>query len=248
MQNQYDIGKKMFRYFKEKRKVKLDCPQCKKTITFQIPDSVFEKEHAHFPFTFRYIHGHPPHSITLYIDKEDNIRGKEFGDSIQLSNDIIDKMFETRNLHSKSKEESGKIMQTVFNTFTTVIDAHIPEAETIHFAVGQTLGKNFENMFISKEEGALMEELTEFWKQNGFGHIDELKFGTDTITFNVYECFECSHLPVLGHPVCKLDEGFLTTLFESKFQKLYEVKELECFATGKDYCKFQVKELGRKVA
>ncbi len=238
----------MFKYFKDKRMVKFHCPTCKETITFQIPDSVFEEEHTHFPFTFRYIHGHPPHSITLYIDNHDNIRGKEFGDSIQLSNDIIEKMFETRDPQLQSKEISGKIMQTIFNTFTTVIDARIPEAETIHYAVGQTLGKNFEHLFLSKEEGALMGELAAFWKQHGFGHIDDLKLGPDVITFKVYECFECSHLPDLGRPVCKLDEGFLTTIFESKFKKHYEVKELECFATGKDYCKFQVKELGRKIA
>lgn len=235
----------MFKYSKEKRKVKLFCNQCKFNIQFEIPESVFSEVHEHFPFTFRYIHGNPAHSVTLYIDKNFDIRGREFGDSIQLSNEIIDNMFQKRNLDENAN--SVKIIQSIFNTFTTVIDARVPESEIIHFNVGQTLGKKFVDLFVSQEEEALLMELSKFWRKHGFGVIDQLKFGQDAITFNVYECFECSHLPNLGRPVCKLDEGFISTLFESKFQKKYEVKELECFATGVDHCKFQVKELGRIV-
>ncbi|MCF2139092.1 MAG: 4-vinyl reductase [Candidatus Lokiarchaeota archaeon] len=235
----------MFKYNKEKHYVKLFCPQCNSNIEFLIPDSVFSKPHEHYPFTFRYIHGNPAHSVTLYFDKELNIRGKEFGDSLQLSNEIIENMFRDRKI--TQNDDSSKIIKTLFNTFTTIIDARVPKAEEIHYIVGKQLGDKFEGLFFSEEEEALLEEISRFWKRNGFGIIDELRFEPSRIIFNVYECFECSHLPNLGRPVCKLDEGFFTTLFEKKFGKEYEIKELECFATGNDHCQFQIKEVGRKV-
>lgn len=80
----------------------------------------------HYRFTFRYIHGNPPHSVTLYIDKNFDNRGREFGDSLQLSEEIIENMFQQRNLSSES--DSTTVIKTLFNTFTTIIDARVPES------------------------------------------------------------------------------------------------------------------------
>lgn len=234
----------MFKYTKEKRRVKVFCPNCQQNIDFEIPSEVMNKDHKHFPFTFRYIHGTPTHSITLYIDKNLDIRGKEFGDSISLSNDIIEKMFVERNLSNKS--DPGAILQSIFNTFTTVIDARVPESAKIHYDIGLKLGKNFEGFFVSNELNDLVYELQKFWKRNGFGRIEELDFKPGEIKFNVYNCFECSHIPDMGRTVCKLDEGFLSTLFSNRLNSQFEASELECYATGEDHCRFSVKEVGRQ--
>ena len=235
----------MFKYIKEKRQVKVFCPNCQQNIAFEIPSEVMNKDHKHFPFTFRYIHGHPTHSITLYIDKNLDIRGKEFGDSITLSNEIIQNMFDTRKLSNKS--DPGAILQSIFNTFTTVIDARVPESAKIHYDIGLKLGYNFQGFFSSKELQDLVYELQEFWRRNGFGRIEELEFKPGEIQFNVYNCFECSHIPNIGRTVCKLDEGFLSTLFSNRLTSNYEASELECFATGEDHCRFSIKEVGRQI-
>ncbi len=235
----------MFKYNKEDRQVKIFCPNCQQNISFNIPDEIFEKDHKHFPFTFRYIHGEPAHSVTLYIDKNHDIRGKEFGDSIALSNEIVENMFKQRNLTNDS--DPGLILQSIFNTFTTVIDARFPESAQIHYDIGTKLGNNFEGFFVSTELNALVEELQQFWKRNGFGRIEELEFKPGEIRFNVYNCFECNHLPDMGRTVCKLDEGFLSALFSNRLNMKFEASELECYATGQDHCRFSVKEVGRQI-
>ena len=47
-------------------------------------------------------------------------------------------------------------------------------------------------------------------------------------------------MPNIGKPVCKLDEGFLTTLFLKKIGSTKVVREVECYATGTERCRFEV--------
>ena len=79
----------MLKYTKETRTVEILCPNCKEMIEFQIPEELLKMEHSRYPFTFRYIHGRPAHSVTLYIDKHGDIRGTEFNDTITLSKNVI---------------------------------------------------------------------------------------------------------------------------------------------------------------
>ena len=231
----------MFKYFKKKRKIKIYCQTCLQDIIFTIPAEVMDKEYPKYPFTFRYIHGKPPHSITLYIDANRDIRGYEFGDSIQLSNEILEEMFQNRALAANS--ESSLVLRTLFNTYTSVIDARVPDAEKLNFLVGKQLGQQFSPIFQSDNREHLITELQKFWQKHEFGAIDDIHLEPGKINFKVYECFECSHLPTLGHPVCKLDEGFLTSLMEKKFDKRFIVREVECFATGKHYCEFNIEDV-----
>ena len=64
------------------------------------------------------------------------------------------------------------------------------------------------------------------------GRIEELEYKSGKILFNVYNCFECSHLPDMGRTVCKLDEGFLSKICSERLKSQYLATELECFATG----------------
>jgi len=232
----------MFSYNKKKKyAVNLFCPICKEDISFNIPEDFMHAEHKRYPFTYRYIHGHPTHSITLYIDKNHDIRGKEFGDSITFSDELMDRIFTIKNI--KSQEDTQKILGSIINTFTVVIDARVPENEIIHYDVGTKLGKKLEPLFKSTEYNDIFYEFAGFWKKNGFGQIDELEITKKSTTFNVYECFECSHMPNMGRTVCKLDEGFLTTVLETKFKNKFEVKEIECYASGYDHCRFEIKRI-----
>ena len=143
----------------------------------------------------------------------------------------------------KTQEDTQKILGSIINTFTVVIDARVPENEIIHYDVGTKLGKKLEPLFKSTEYNDIFYELASFWKKNGFGHIDELEITQKATTFNVYDCFECSHMPNIGRTVCKLDEGFLTTVLETKFNNKFEVKEIECYASGFDHCRFEIKRI-----
>ena len=232
----------MFSYNKNKKfAVKLFCPLCKENISFNIPEDFMNAEHKQYPFTYRYIHGHPTHSITLYIDKNKEIRGKEFGDSISFSNELMDRIFEKKQI--KSQEDTKKILGSMINTFTVVIDARVPENEIIHYDVGTKLGNKLEFIFKSTEYNEIFYELGSFWDKNGFGQIDELEISPELVTFNVYDCFECSHLPNIGRTVCKLDEGFLTSILQNKLKNRFDVKEIECYASGFDHCRFKIRRI-----
>ncbi|UYP44180.1 hypothetical protein NEF87_000465 [Candidatus Lokiarchaeum ossiferum] len=106
----------MLKYSKEMHVVAMYCGKCKKQIEFQIPEDVFQVERDHYPFTFRYIHGLPVHSVTLFIDKHGDIRGTEFDDAIKLSQDVITSLLER---HFSSELLNGDInKQTLSNTHT----------------------------------------------------------------------------------------------------------------------------------
>ncbi|MHA1673838.1 MAG: tetratricopeptide repeat protein [Promethearchaeota archaeon] len=79
---------------KETGIIEIFCPYCKEIIHFSIPKDFLKAQHENYPFSFRYIHGRPPHSITLYIDKIGNIRGSDFCDSISLSKQMIESLLE----------------------------------------------------------------------------------------------------------------------------------------------------------
>ncbi len=228
-----------FIYLKDQHTVKIYCPYCQDILTFTIPEELFTQSHSQYPFTFSYIHGQPPHSVTLYIDKNHDIRGQEFGDSLLLSREIIDNLFRSRDLNNPNAPNT-LVLQSILNTFSTVLDATVPNSDMIKKNVGHLLGDKLTYLFPANTIEGLLDQLKQFWRSHGFGFIDEISINSGEIFFNVYECFECSHLPDIGRPMCKLDEAFLTKLLDNKFHTLFLVKELECFATGHDHCRFSI--------
>ncbi len=230
----------MFKYKKSTHELEIYCPQCHDRIKFQIPPEVFEKEHSKYPFSFRHIHGNPPHSCTLYIDKNGTIRGHEFGDSIQLSDEIITDIFNKRSLTKKS--DTNQILKTIINVFYTVIETSLPNADTLKFKIGKKLGIQLAKLFDSNEMSGLFEELKEFWQTHGLGNIRDISIEEERVNIRIYECYECGDLPNLGRPVCKMDEGVLTSIFKERLKKDYIVEEIECMAMGSPYCEFDIME------
>lgn len=55
----------------------------------------------------------------------------------------------------------------------------------------------------------------------------------------VGEDLDCSGLPVTGETVCNYDEGFLAGILNTYTNKSYEVKEIDCWATGSRVCRFE---------
>lgn len=53
------------------------------------------------------------------------------------------------------------------------------------------------------------------------------------------EDLDCSGLPVTGETVCTYDEGFLAGILNTYTNKKYDVKEIDCWATGSRVCRFE---------
>ena len=154
---------------------------------------------------------------------------------------IIDRIFEQKPLQDDSTP--SYITQTIVRTFISTIDARTPDGAVILYDIGTTLANKFDVMFKGNDIDYILNELSKFWRKNSFGEIDNIIVEKDGIHFSVYDCFECSHLPDIGRTVCRFDEGFVTTLLKSKLKQDFQVKEIECYASGFDHCRFQVKIL-----
>jgi len=66
-------------------------------------------------------------------------------------------------------------------------------------------------------------------------------FDPDTghIVLTVGEDLDCSGLPVTHENVCVYDEGFIAGILEAYTGKKYEVREVDCWATGDRVCRFK---------
>lgn len=153
--------------------------------------------------------------------------------------EIVDNLFENKDVQQDIP--STNIVKTMVRTFITYIDAKIPEGAVLLRDIGHILATKFEPFFISSDPEILIEEVRRFWKKNAFGEVDDIRYEPKEIQFKVYDCFECSHFPNIHNTVCKFDEGFLGGLLNLKLSKKFLVKEIECYASGYDHCKFVVK-------
>lgn len=58
------------------------------------------------------------------------------------------------------------------------------------------------------------------------------------IVLTVGQDLDCSGLPVTNENVCTYDEGFISGILEKYTKKTYEVREVDCWASGDRVCRF----------
>jgi predicted hydrocarbon binding protein len=61
---------------------------------------------------------------------------------------------------------------------------------------------------------------------------------TGEIVLTVGEDLDCSGLPVTNENVCTYDEGFIAGILEAYTGKPYDVREVDCWASGSRTCRF----------
>jgi len=59
------------------------------------------------------------------------------------------------------------------------------------------------------------------------------------IVLTVGEDLDCSGLPVTNENVCIYDEGFISGILESYTGQKYDVREVDCWASGDRVCRFK---------
>ncbi len=90
-----------------------------------------------------------------------------------------------------------------------------------------------------KVDGRIDDGLAEVWEKLKLGKVVES--GKDR--FIVEECYNCSGLPEIGKPYCKIDEGIIEGILNKKLKKRFIVKEVRCWGTGDEVCDFEIKEI-----
>ncbi|MCL1829362.1 MAG: 4-vinyl reductase [Oscillospiraceae bacterium] len=78
--------------------------------------------------------------------------------------------------------------------------------------------------------------------------LEDLKIGilrmeafdpeTGNIVLTVGQDLDCSGLPITNENVCIYDEGFIAGILEAYTGKKYDVREVDCWASGDRVCRF----------
>jgi len=68
--------------------------------------------------------------------------------------------------------------------------------------------------------------------------LDKMKF-----TLTVAEDLDCSGLPTTNEVVCQYDEGFFAGIFEAYTGKVFQAREVDCWASGDRVCRFDVESI-----
>ncbi len=88
----------------------------------------------------------------------------------------------------------------------------------------------------------VIDDLADFWEKLKLGNVIE----SSSERFTVEDCYNCSGLPAIGKPYCRLDEGIIEGVMRKKTGKRYSVKEVKCWGTGDEICEFEVRELKKR--
>jgi predicted hydrocarbon binding protein len=62
---------------------------------------------------------------------------------------------------------------------------------------------------------------------------------TGNLVLTVGQDLDCSGLPVTNENVCNYDEGFIAGILEAYTGKRYDVREVDCWASGDRVCRFK---------
>ena len=72
----------------------------------------------------------------------------------------------------------------------------------------------------------------------GILRMEAYDFETGEIVLTVGQDLDCSGLPVTNETVCNYDEGFIAGILEAYTGKKYDVREVDCWASGDRVCRF----------
>ena len=107
------------------------------------------------------------------------------------------------------------------------------------YLAGIEFTKNMINT--GQDFNGFLKQLQETLKVLKIGILRMEKFEKDTgsITLTVSEDLDCSGLPVTNENVCVYDEGFISGILETYTGKKYDVREIDCWASGERVCRFR---------
>ena len=94
---------------------------------------------------------------------------------------------------------------------------------------------------LNVEFDVFIANLQESLKQLKIGILRLENFDPDSgkIELTVAQDLDCSGLPITDETVCTYDEGFIAGILEAFSGKKYEVREVDCWASGDRVCRFQ---------
>ncbi len=124
---------------------------------------------------------------------------------------------------------------------------NVSKANEILFKSGKLAGEQFcqnvldKNLPLNEFVSQLQETLKNL--KVGILRVEDLDIESLDMTLTVAEDLDCSGLPMLNEVVCVYDEGFISGILKSYVGEDFQVKEVDCWATGDRVCRFDVKAI-----
>ena len=121
----------------------------------------------------------------------------------------------------------------------------VQTANELLVEAGKLAGTQFsKNMLdLSADFEAFVAQLQERLRALSIGilRIEKADISKMDFVLTVSEDLDCSGLPIVGETVCDYDEGFIAGILNAYTGKDFEVKEIDCWATGDRTCRFTAK-------
>ena len=118
-------------------------------------------------------------------------------------------------------------------------------ADRIFYDAGELAGREFCKKMINKNNdfNGFIQETQELLSKLKIGilRIEKADLENMNFTMTVAEDLDCSGLPVSDETICTYDEGFISGLLLEYSGKKFDVKEVDCWASGDRVCRFDVK-------
>lgn len=98
----------------------------------------------------------------------------------------------------------------------------------------------------SLAHGPFLAELQSTLREWGYGllRIERSDPECRECVLTIAEDLDCSGLPVSDRTVCEFDEGFLAGIFQEYTGRAFEVREVDCWASGERVCRFTARPKG----
>jgi len=106
------------------------------------------------------------------------------------------------------------------------------------FLAGTEFAKNV--LDLSVDFDAFVADLQKALKDLKVGilRIEIFEADTGRLVLTVEQDLDCSGLPITNENVCVYDEGFIAGILNAYTGKTYDVREVDCWASGDRVCRF----------
>ncbi|MHA1339126.1 MAG: V4R domain-containing protein [Promethearchaeota archaeon] len=245
----------MFNFDYNTKEISYFCKSCNTNIKFKLPEKILEGKTS-FPVTYRYIHGNPIHSVTVYVDKDFKIRGIEHGDSLDLSKELIKRLQEECIEEKLSENPISsqllhlKFLTAIFKAIIGVVGINSPESRNILRVTGYIVAETYFSKLLSSKSNEsiikqeeiqyLINKLKKFLLERELGEIKNVEIKENLIFFDVYDCFECRGIPKIGDTLCFFNLGFFEKIFELFLKKKIKIEETKCCVNNNQCCSFKI--------
>ncbi|MDR3363477.1 MAG: 4-vinyl reductase [Clostridiales Family XIII bacterium] len=108
------------------------------------------------------------------------------------------------------------------------------------FLAGSEFAKHV--LDLSVDFNAFLADLTKALADNKIGilRMEAIDPDTGNLVLTVGQDLDCSGLPITNETVCNYDEGFISGILNAYTGKKYDVREIDCWASGDRVCRFNV--------